>query len=754
MFKGVGRQLEFNKLLEITAYFSNCELSKREILSLKPAKDRAKVEKNLFLTLSLTNLLKESPPPVENFPDISPLLPKIGVEGTRLSPTELAQVLKIVSLSSTLRKFLQKLDERFSPLKTFLDRLNSFQELKVRLESSINEQGEVLDTASQTLKSIRQSILNLSATVRSRLENLTNRFPDICPDRIVTERDGRYVILAKPHFKTKFKGIVHDRSSSGQTLYVEPLSVFYDNNRLKELKLEEKREVERILSELSKLVHNHEREIKKSFKALVELDIKLSIANVSLKLKGVVPEFSNSFNLKSAKHPLLLLSGRETVPIDIEFDGGLVITGPNTGGKTVALKTAGLLSLMAQCGFLIPADEGSSLPFFTQWMADIGDEQSIEQSLSTFSAHISNIAKILHKADENSLVLLDELGAGTDPVEGSALAVGILKYLKEKKAKVIVTTHFTPVKLFAWKDSYFRIASVLFDENTLKPLYRLIYGVMGRSYAFVIAERFGIPKEVIENARSILTAEDRVAEEIVSALEKEYRELIAKKSEVESLKRQLEEKIKELEEKEKQLKEKGIEEIQEFIRELESRAEEVFRKAQKSSARKEFKQIVVTAKNRIEEFIPTKEKEVELGDTVVILKSGRKGKVVQIDKEKGTAKVLIGNLKVDVKLKDVEPVEEAKKQENLNISVTKPKRFFPELKLLGMRGEEAIRAVEQFLDDASLLGIERVKIVHGHGEGILKRLVRNYLRESPYVKSFRPGKIEEGGDGVTIVELK
>ncbi len=754
MFKGVGRQLEFDKLLEITASFSNCELSRKEILSLEPITEKSRVEKALSITLSLTNLIKESPPPLENFPDISPLVPKIGVEGTRLSAIELAQVLKVIRLSSTLKNFFQKLDVRFSPLKTFSDRLNSFHELRNKLELSIDERGEVLDTASQALKSIRQSILSLSAIIRSKLENLANKFPDICPDRIVTERDGRYVILVKPHYKTKFKGIVHDRSSSGQTLYVEPLSVFYENNRLKELKLEEKKEVERIISELSSLVHLHEREIKRSFKTLVELDIKLSIATVSLKLRGTPPEFSSSFKLKGAKHPLLLLSGRETVPIDLEFDGGLVITGPNTGGKTVALKTAGLLSIMAQCGFLIPADEGSSLPFFTQWMADIGDEQSIEQSLSTFSAHISNIARILRRADKESLVLLDELGAGTDPVEGSALAVGILKYLKEKRAKVIVTTHLTPVKLFAWKDSYFRIASVLFDENTLKPLYKLIYGIMGRSYAFVIAERFGIPKEVIENAKSILTAEDRMAEEIVSALEKEYRELIAKKSEVESLKRQLEEKRKELEEKERRLREKGIEEIQEFIKELEGKAEEIFRKAQKASAKKEFKQLIVTAKNRLEKFIPVKEKEVEPGDTVVILKSGRKGKVVQIDKGRGIAKVLIGNLKVDVKLKDIEPVEEVKKQESLNVSVTRPKRFFPELKLLGMRGEEAIRAVEQFLDDASILGVKRVKIVHGYGEGILKRLVRDYLKESPYVKSFRPGRIEEGGDGVTIVELK
>ncbi|TCK05224.1 endonuclease MutS2 [Phorcysia thermohydrogeniphila] len=755
MFKGVGRQLEFTKLLEATANLSKSEAGKRYVLSIFPTTNRETAEKNLQITDAFTKLLSERTIPLERFPDISPTLQKLSAEGVVLSVEELIAILKVIRQSSVLKKFFLNLDNRFERIKHFGERLSDFGELRERLEKTVDDSGEILDTASPKLRSIRRNIVTVTARIKQKLESLTNRFPEICPDRIITERDGRYVILVKPHFRSKFSGIVHDRSSSGQTLYVEPTSVVEDNNRLRELKAEEKEEIKRILSEISRLVAERKVELKSSFRALVEIDARQAVALMSLKLKGTLPQFTNKVELKNARHPLLVLQGKEVVPIDIELKNGLVITGPNTGGKTVALKTVGLLSMMAQSGFLIPAEEGSNLRFFKKWMADIGDEQSIEQSLSTFSAHVKNVAEILREADEDSLVLLDELGAGTDPIEGSALAIGILKYLKDRRAKVIVTTHFTPVKLFAWKDDYFEVASVLFDEKSLKPLYKLAYGIVGRSYAFVIAKRYGIPEEVIENARSLMTAEDRLAEDIIKILEKEYQSLSEKRAEVERLKEELERKRRELEEKEREVRERALKEIRSFIEELERKSQEVFKKAHSQKVRQEIKQIIVTAKSREEALSEIKPKrEAKVGDTVKILKSGRKGKVIEIDKNRKLAKVLVGNLKVDVKLSQLEVVEETPvKQETVGIDAPKPKRFFPELKILGMRGEEALRAVEQFLDDASILGIKRVKIIHGHGEGILKRLVREYLKESPYVKSFRSGSIEEGGDGVTIVEL-
>ncbi|MEO2068677.1 MAG: Smr/MutS family protein, partial [Desulfurobacteriaceae bacterium] len=529
-----------------------------------------------------------------------------------------------------------------------------------------------------------------------------------------------------------------------------------DNNKLRELRAEEKEEIKNILFELSKLLSGRLKELEESFKALIEIDKRYAISMISIKLNGTFPEFENYIDLKEAKHPLLILSQKEVVPIDVRVKNGLVITGPNTGGKTVCLKTVGLLSIMAQAGFLIPVKEGSTLRIFKKWMVDIGDEQSIEQNLSTFSAHIKKISEILKEANENSLVLLDELGAGTDPIEGSTLAVGILKYLKDRKAKVIATTHFTPVKLFAYKDDYYDVASVMFDEKTLKPLYKLAYGIIGRSYALLIAKRFGIPQEVIDTARSLLTSEDRLAEDIIAALEKEYQKLSEERKEVEKIKETLKKKEEELQEKEKFLRQKYAKEIEKFIEELKEKSDEILKK-EASKAKQEIKQIVITARNRAEalkEIPKKKEKEIKCGDTVKILKSGRKGKVLEIDKNKNLAKVLIGNLKVDVKLSQLELVEEIVKEEDIvKVNVKKPQKFFPELKLLGLRGEEALRKVEEFLDNANLVGIKRVKIVHGYGTGILKRLVREYLKESPYVKSFRPGSIEEGGDGVTIVEL-
>ncbi len=750
------KTLEFFKLLSETSRLAKSEPGKEVVLLLRPRTKREEVERELSLTDTFVKLLSERNLPLETFPDISAVLEKLKVEGAILSPEELLSILKVLNQSAVLKRFFSELEERFERIRFFAERLSEVGELRSKLNSSIDETGEILDSASPQLRSIRRSLKQISDRIKEKLTSIVNRNEDLCPDRIVTERDGRYVILAKPQFLKRFKGIVHDRSSSGQTLYVEPLSVVEENNKLRELRSKEKEEVRLILRELSKLASEHREEIKESFKALVEIDRRYAVSYMSLKLKGTLPEIGRSLNLKGARHPLLVLSGKETVPVDIKLEKGLVITGPNTGGKTVTLKTAGILTLMAQTGFLIPAEEGSSIRLFKSWFADIGDEQSIEQSLSTFSGHIKNIAGILKEADSDSLVLLDELGAGTDPVEGSTLAVAILKYLKEKGAKVVATTHFTPVKLFAYKDDYYQVASVLFDEKTLKPLYRLAYGIVGRSYALVIAERFSVPKEVIETAKSLMKAEDKLAEDILEALEREYKRLESERRRVEELKKKLEEKERELHEKERKLREEFSEKLKSYIEELEKKTAEALKEKEAERARQKVRQVVVSVRNRakLEEEIKPK-REPKVGDTVKLLKSGRKGTVVEINRERKTAKVQVGALKVDVKLSQLEVVEEApKKEETVSVNVKRPESFFPVLKVLGMRGEEALRAVEKFLDEANLVGVKEVKIVHGYGEGILKRLIREYLKESPYAKSFRSGKPEEGGDGVTVVELR
>ncbi len=743
MFKGAGRQLEFQKLLLETSKLARSEPGKEAVLSIKPSVNPQEVERNLSLNETFFKLLSERSIPLDSFPNAEPLLRKLKVEGSLLSVEELLLLLKLLTQSKVLKNFFKSLPERFKKIAFFSQRLTDGGELLKELTKSIDERGEVLDSASLRLREIRKRKSVLLERIREKLTSIVNRNPELCPDRIITEREGRFVILAKPHFVKRFKGIVHDRSSSGQTVYVEPLSVVELNNQLRSLKKEEKEEIYRIVRELSFKAGEMAQEIESSFKALTEIDLRCAVAQMSIKLKGTYPEFKGEFNLKEARHPLIELKDQKAVPIDIKLKKGLLITGPNTGGKTVCLKTLGLLSMMAQSGFLIPAQEGSSLIFIKKWFTDIGDEQSIEQSLSTFSSHIKRISQILKEADESSLVLLDELGAGTDPIEGSSLAVAILKYLKGKGAKVAATTHFSPVKLFAYKDDYYQVASVLFDEKTLKPLYKLAYGIVGKSYALAVAERFGIPKEVIETAVSLMSEEERLAEEIIEALQREYRE-------VEKLKKELKKREQELKEKERRLKEEGSKEIEKFIKELEKKAEE----ALKERAREKLKSIVISAKNRAEVLKEVKQKgEIKEGDWVKVLPSGRKGKVVKLNREKKVAEVLIGSLKAKVKVSDLEKVE-VKERQVRGIEVPQPKSFFPELKLIGMRGEEALKALEEFLDKALIVGVKEVRVIHGYGEGILKRLVREYLKESPYVKSFRGGKPEEGGEGITVVELK
>ncbi|OMH41397.1 endonuclease MutS2 [Desulfurobacterium indicum] len=759
MFKGVWRHLDFDTLLEKTASLARSESGRKAVLSITPSTDVSEITEETLITFEFVRLLTEKSFPLEAFPDISSIIKKAKVEGVIFSIPEILSVHAVCSQSKIVKKFLNNIRERFPRLSAFSSSLSSFLELRELIESSIDENGEILDTASSNLKMIREKKRQIADSIKKRLESLVRRNEDICPDQIITIRNGRYVVLAKNSYKKRFSGIVHDRSISGHTVYVEPAFVVDDNNRLRELATEEEKEIKRILTYISKKIRENRFRISAAFSTLVELDRRYAVAEMSRRLKGTLPEISDRIELKDARHPLLALLQKEVIPVDVKVEKGLVITGPNTGGKTVILKTLGLSTLMFQSGFLIPAAEGSKIRIFKKVRADIGDEQSIEQSLSTFSAHVKNISELLNEADKDTLVLLDELGAGTDPIEGSSLGVAILEYLKEKGAILIITTHFTPIKLYAYKDDYYEVASVLFDEKSLKPLYRLAYGVIGRSYAFVIAKRYGMPDVVIEKAQKLLSSEDRIASEIVAALESEYRALQSEREQVAKLKEELEREREKLEKEKELLKEKGVENLQAYIREFREKSEKLLAEIQDERLRKKVRALIQEAKKKVEaaeeKEIKKAAAEIKPGMIVKVKKTGRKGTVITVDTERGTAKVAIGALKIDMKLNQLEPVIETVIDERkIRIDTKMPQNFFPEIKLLGMRGDEALDAVEKFLDDARIAGFHRVKIVHGHGTGILKRLVRTYLKDSPYVKSFRAGKIEEGGDGITIVELK
>jgi len=753
MFKGVERRLEFDKLLEETAKLARSESGKREVLQIEPSVDAGEILDAVSLTEELVKISSEFQFPLNSFPDVSSILEKLKVSGAVLSVEEVLKLRAVLIQSSVVIKFSKQLKGRFERFSSLVRGLSSFSDLRDTIDRTIDETGYILDSASEKLSSIRMEIKSTSKRIKEKLESLMAKEEELFPGRTITVRSGRYVVLTMPNFSQKFKGIVHDRSSTGHTLYVEPSFLVEDNNRLRKLRIAEKKEIERILSSLSLEISLQAEKIESAFKTLVEIDKCFAIAGMSLKLKGTFPEISDRINLLNARHPLIQISGRKVIPVDVKLEKGLVITGPNTGGKTVTLKTVGLLVLMFQSGFLIPVSEGSSIRIFKRVMADIGDEQSIEQSLSTFSSHAKNIAEILRIADSDSLVLLDELGAGTDPVEGSNLGIGILEYLKERGAKVIATTHFTPIKLYAYRDDYYAVASVMFDEETLEPLFKLAYGIIGKSYALIIAERYGMPKEVIDYAKVLMSSEDKMASQIISSLEEEHRKLVEEREKVESLKELLQSKLRELEKREAELREKGIKEIEEIISYLKDEGE----KAIKSLKSKNLRAVIEAGRKKIEELESKREvEEIEKGKLVRVRRSGKSGKVLSVDKERKTAKVQIGNLCVSLKFSQLEPVEEKNVSEKgeTKVNVKRPVSFFPELNVIGMRGDEALSAVEKFLDRAKIEGFQKVKIIHGYGLGILKKVIRDYLRTSPYVKSFRSGSIEEGGDGVTVVELR
>ncbi len=762
MFKGVWRHLGFDTVLEETSKIAKSESGEKAVLSIQPLVDSKEIFENVLLTFDFSRLLSERFFPLESFPNITAILEKAKVDGTVFSVREILDIRTVAVQSKIVKKFLNEIKDRFPRISAFSSSLSSFMELRELVDSSVDEAGEILDTASPNLKLIRRQKFTIADKIKKRLESLVRRNEDICPEQIITLRNGRYVVLARAGYKKRFQGIVHDKSSTGQMVYVEPAFVVEENNRLRDFEIEEQKEIKRILSEISRKIRENRFRLSVAFETLTELDKRYAMGYMSYKLGGVLPDISSYVDIKDARHPLLLLSGKKVVPVDVRLDKGLVITGPNTGGKTVILKTLGIFVLMFQSGFLIPATEGSKIRLFKNVMADIGDEQSIEQSLSTFSAHVKNISEILSKADKDTLILLDELGAGTDPVEGASLGVAILEYLKEKEAVAVVTTHFTPIKLYAYKEPFYDVASVLFDEKSFKPLYRLAYGIIGRSYAFVIAKRYGMPDKVIEKAKKLLSTEDKIAADIVASLEDEYKSLQDEKISVEKLKEQLE-REKELINKEiKRLREKGVEEIHSYIADFREKSEKLLSDIHDEKLRNRVRELVHEARQKVENIekrqtVSVREL-IKPGMVVRLKGSGRKGTVLEVDKERGCTKIGIGSLKIDVKFSQIESVEalpeKIESSLNVNVNAKIPDRFFSELKLLGMRGDEALDAVEKYLDDARLTGFTRVKIVHGHGTGILKRLIRAYLKESPYVKSFRPGKIEEGGDGVTIVELK
>ena len=788
------KKLELDKILELFAEQTVSDGAREAALKLKPQTDFDAITRELQKTDDAFTLsAKFGTPSFRKIKDVSGSL-KRAETGSMLSFRELLDVAAVLRETAALCDWYSQCENMENSLAGYFGGLVPVKPLEKRISESIISEEEMSDAASPELASIRRRIARQGQNIREKLDgmikNKTTR--GYLQEAIVTMRDGRYVVPVKSEHKGDVSGLVHDTSATGQTFFIEPMEVVEANNEIRVLQSREQAEIERITRELSAQVGENAEAIQENFKLSQILELYFAKANLGAKMKAVSAKVVNEPKviLNNAKHPLL---DRDiAVPISVQIGEKydcLIITGPNTGGKTVAIKTVGLLTLMTQCGLMIPAGDGSVIGCFERIYVDIGDEQSIEQSLSTFSSHMTNVIKIINSADENSLVLIDELGSGTDPVEGAALAVSILTQLKSYRAKVLATTHYQEVKMFALETDGVENASCEFDVETLKPTYRLIVGVPGKSNAFAITKRLGMDDYVIKRAEELVSTENRRFEQVIDQLEQSRKELEELKISVEKSERnakltesELKQKLTELEaQKEKELENARqramsiIEQTRAQSNLLLNELEELKKVKDKEALRKGLSDAKSKVGGRLnkmqDEANPVIERKAEnyvpprpwkQGDTVKLADTGREGTLITLPNVKGECRVSVGSMTVKTNAKNLRLVEKApqKKQPSSAGKIKKSltsnaaRRGGMELDIRGCMGDEGVMQMEMFLDGAILSGLNQVVIIHGKGTGALREAVHAALKRNPRVKSFRLGAYGEGEAGVTVVELQ
>ena len=795
MFERTLEKLELPKVIELVAEHTSFAVSRELAFDMWPADDAA-MARHLQRLTSEGRMLLDSRASFSaaGAQDIRDPVRRASL-GAVLDPNELLDIATTLTVSRAVKGAISKAGPAFSGLAQIVESITPFDELVLEIKRCIDPHGEVVDDASPILKRLRSESRLAHQRLVSRLEAILNssKMKLMIQEPIVTVRDGRYVIPVKADFKGQFRGIVHDHSASGATIFVEPLATVDLNNRWRELQLQEEREVHRILKSLSNQISVGAEAIAESLAALAEIDLILAKARYSLEIEGTEPILVSNeearsrdgcvLDVKRARHPLLKGG---VVPIDVYLGGEfliLVITGPNTGGKTVALKTIGLLAMMAQCGLHIPADEGSKVRVFRSVYADIGDEQSIEQSLSTFSSHMKNIIQVLKRADEDSLVLLDELGAGTDPAEGSALARSILSFLIRRRIPALATTHYSELKTYAHATEGIENASVEFDPETLAPTYRLAIGLPGRSNALSIAARLGVPREVIDEAQGFINPAEPRVDNLLQEIQRERDRAVLDRRAAESirqgaeeLERSLrEEKLRLLDERESILvkaREEAEGEIAEIRRKLRA-AEDLIRNpvadrrasmeglreaiAEVSQAQRELEKKMVQAERSPEAPEYISDASFQAGDYVLVRSLDQHGEVVSSLADRGEVEVSLGNFKVRVKARDVIKTRGRPRAAGAHLipPTTVPCRPSPpsEIEVRGWRVEEVLPVLDQYIDDAYLAGMTSVRIIHGKGTGVLRQVVREQLARHPLVRSFVPAVVNEGGDGVTVAAL-
>ena len=770
--------LEYGKILDKLAGYARSSLVKEQIHDLRPSTDTYYIKRELEHAASMEKVIRKNGN-IDLFGlyDLSEIVNYIRKNGI-LDPADLIKVLDLLRVSSYLTDYGENIEDPL--IKDIFDRISTNDFLKNEIDRSIINEEEIADNASQTLRNIRRQKQRKENDIRIKLNSYisSSKYEDALQDRVVSVRDGRFVVPVKTNKRSVIGGIVHDKSSSGNTLFIEPAAIVELNNQLRDLEIKEEEEIRKILDRLSRLAQAFDVELLENQKLIARIDFLQAKAKFALENEMSLPIVSDEkiLDIKEARHPLL---AGKVVPIDVKIGGSyttLIITGPNTGGKTVSLKTVGLISAMAQTGLFIPADEGSRVSVFDDIFVDIGDTQSIEMSLSTFSASLTNIVEILKKATAKSLVLLDEIGSGTDPVEGAALAISILNSLTKKEVMTFTTTHYSELKYYAVETPGVMNASVEFDVDTLSPTYKLEIGTPGKSNAFEISKRLGLPVEILKNAKDLIGEDNRNINKILEEIEEDKKEIENKNKEIDDYKKEIARIRNELKEKSKSLSRKE----EDIIREAEDKANKILDKANKKSQDmlKEAKKSrnantsdIDRSLNKIRtnykearferqgENLSLKQaknapKTLKVGDMVLIAGLNEEAEVIEAPDYKGNIKVQMGILKMDSNIKNVTKIK-ADNQTEKNITkvynTKKAMHISPTLDLRGQRYDEAMRNLDKYLDDAMLAGLSKAKIIHGKGTGALIKGVGEILEGDRRISDFRFGDDKEGGYGVTIV---
>lgn len=782
--------LEYDKIIEMLLDLTQGELARDLVEKLEPSNDIDEIRRMQEETSEAYRVLaRYGDIDYSAATHIKHLVSKASL-GSMLFIEDLYDIMQNIFLVSSIKRYLKTAidDEnlKLKHLRRLYDSLASLDDLKKKLSTTIVSRDEIADNASSTLRSIRRSKKLKNQAIEDKLNSYitSDKTKKYLQDAIVTMREGRYVIPVKNEYRSSVEGMIHDISQKGSTVFIEPMAVVKLNNELRELENEEKKEIERILYELSSEVSEYKAYLETNEEALKSISFIFARARLAREMRATEPVLNDKgyVNLKNARHPLIPKD--KVVPTTVELGDeytSLIITGPNTGGKTVSLKTVGLITLMAKSGLNIPCDNNSSVAVFDKVYADIGDEQSIEQSLSTFSSHMKNIVHIVENAEYNDLVLFDELGAGTDPTEGAALAISILKLFRERRIRTMATTHYSQIKFYALTSEGVKNASMEFNVDTLSPTYRLIIGIPGKSNAFEISKRLGLDQKIIDSAKELLNENDTRFEDVLKAIEEDRTEIENKRrkineenEEIERLREKLENKNKKLEDRQEAIINKAKEEAREIVKKAKSESAFIIDELKdiSSLSKKEDRRRLQEAKDYLRELEDenrlkikdnkkrTKEipKDIKLGESVRIISIDKFGEVETLPDDKGDLNIQVGIMSVRSNINDIERSESKEEvkveKKTKSINKAKSKNISSEINLIGRTVDEAILLLDKYLDDAYLARLKEVRIIHGKGTGTLRDAVRKYLQNSKHVIEYREADYTEGGSGATVAVIK